>query len=85
VVWSCIYYVYLTRLEGISDNAYLWCYGFLLSGLVLVFLGLFVGRIGRAARHAEVAAPGAQTPAPANTATNNRATTVAPGVVVRNP
>lgn len=53
-VWTVIYYLWLQRHEG-SDNAYLVCYGFFFSGLVLMLIGLGVGKIGRSARPAEVA------------------------------
>lgn len=55
VVWTLIYYMYL-RQNGASENAFLWCYGFLLSGLVLLAIGFGVGHIGRSAMPAEVAA-----------------------------
>lgn len=54
VVWSVIYYLYLKRTEA-SDLTFLWCYGFFFSGLVLIVIGLAVGRLGRAAMPAEVA------------------------------
>ena len=64
-VWSSVYYVYLTRHEA-SDFHYLWTYGFFFSGLVLIVIGIGLGRIGRTVRDAEVTvAPPGQTPAPA--------------------
>ena len=33
-VWTVIYYIYLWR-HGGTDTQYLWCHGFLFSGLVL--------------------------------------------------
>ena len=54
-VWTVIYYVYLQRHDG-SDNQYLMCYGFFFSGLVLLGIGLALGRIGRYAKQAEVSA-----------------------------
>ena len=54
-VWTVIYYIYLSRHEG-TDTQYLWCYGFLFSGIVLIVIGLAVGRIGRHARQAETGA-----------------------------
>ena len=53
VVWTIIRYVYLERHDG-SDNTYLWTHGFLMSGIVLLIIGLALGHIGRAARGAEV-------------------------------
>jgi hypothetical protein len=42
-----------------------WCYGFLLTGLALLVIGLAIGPIGRAARHAELP-PAEVTPAETN-------------------
>lgn len=53
-VWSVVYWYYL-RTHGGSDIAYLYLGGFFFSGLVLFLIGLAVGRIGSAARKAEVA------------------------------
>jgi hypothetical protein len=54
-VWSGIWYVYLFRTGRLSDDPiWYWCYGFLLTGLVLLVIGLAIGRIGRSARHAEL-------------------------------
>ena len=36
-VWTVIYYIYLTR-RTVSDTAYLWCYGFFFSGVVLMVI-----------------------------------------------
>src|ERR1700722_9189711 len=52
-VWTVIYYIYLWR-HGGTDTQYLWCHGFLFSGIVFIVIGLAVGRIGRNARQAEV-------------------------------
>jgi hypothetical protein len=54
-VWSIIYWVYLNRHpDGHTDVTYYWVYGFFFSGLVLLVIGLALGRIGRAAQHAEL-------------------------------
>src|SRR5438309_2075758 len=58
-VWTIVYYMHLNR-QGGSDSAYLWCHGFLASGIVLMVIGLLVGRIGRSAKQAETAATPAQ-------------------------
>lgn len=55
-VWTVIYYVHLWR-DGGTGTQYLWCHGFLFSGLVLICIGLAVGRIGRNARQAEAGHP----------------------------
>jgi hypothetical protein len=55
-VWTVIYYVYLWR-HGGSDTAYLVCHGCFFSGLVLLCIGLALGRIGNYAKQAEVGHP----------------------------
>jgi hypothetical protein len=56
VVWTIIYYIWLRRHDG-TEAQFLWCYGFFFSGIVLMVIGLALGRIGRAARAAEVSSP----------------------------
>jgi hypothetical protein len=56
-VWSTVYYFYIIRHEA-SDLAYLWCSGFFFSGLVLIGIGIGLGRIARVVRHAEVTTAG---------------------------
>ena len=53
-IWSGIWYLYLH--QNPPENPHLWyfAYGFLLTGLTLVIIGLGIGRIGRSARHAEL-------------------------------
>jgi hypothetical protein len=54
-VWTIIYWIYLNRhSDGHTDAAFYWVYGFFFSGVVLLVIGLALGRIGRAARHAEL-------------------------------
>lgn len=54
-VWTIIYWMYLNRHpDGHTDAAYYWVYGFFFTGVVLLAIGLALGRIGRAARHAEL-------------------------------
>ncbi|HEY7313810.1 MAG TPA: hypothetical protein VH643_30955 [Gemmataceae bacterium] len=52
-VWSTLWYIWMIRHGTQTDAPYFWCYGFFLTGLALIIIGLAVGRIGRAARHAE--------------------------------
>src|SRR5262249_15370577 len=40
-----------------TQAPYYWAYGFLLTGGTLLVIGFFLGRIGRAARHAELPPP----------------------------
>jgi hypothetical protein len=63
-VWSGIWYWYMSNYPPTDAATWYWCYGFLLTGLVLVVIGLAIGPIGRAARHAELP-PTEATPAEA--------------------
>jgi hypothetical protein len=60
-VWSTVTYFYLVRHDA-RDFAFLWCYGFFFSGLVLIGIGITLGRIGRAVRYAEVSSTPGTTP-----------------------
>ena len=58
LVWTGIWYWWLTRhADAVPERTWYWCYGLLLTGLVLLVIGLALGRIGRAARHAELPPP----------------------------
>jgi hypothetical protein len=52
-VWTVLWYVWMNKHGTATDAPYFWCYGFFLTGLTLMIIGLALGRIGRAARHAE--------------------------------
>jgi hypothetical protein len=60
-VWSTVTYFYLIRHEA-RDFAYLWCYGFFFTGIVLIGIGITLGHIGRAVRDAEVSSTPGTTP-----------------------
>lgn len=60
-VWSGIWYWYLSNHPPEGDKTWYWCYGLLLTGAVLLFIGLALGRIGRAARDAEMTTGDAKT------------------------
>jgi hypothetical protein len=53
-VWSGIWYAYMVHSAPESEVWWYICYGFILSGFALTFIGLAIGRIGRSARHAEL-------------------------------
>ena len=53
VVWSLLYWLFM-RSPQEGDTVF-WIIGAMLSGVVLVVIGLLLGRIGLAARQAEVA------------------------------
>ncbi len=81
LVWSGIWYWYLqTHPPGPErESLYYWCWGFILTGAVLFLIGITLGQIGRAARHAELPPPEA-TPVEATAEINaaSRAPIVAP-------
>jgi hypothetical protein len=68
-VWSGLWYWFQQRHQSGSDNSYFWCYGFFLTGLALLIIGLALGRIGRQARHAEAPPDATPTNAPPPVAT----------------
>jgi len=85
VIWTGVWYVYLHNNPPEANNVYYWCGGMLASGLSLLLIGFGIGRIGRAARHADAAAP-VVPPLTANPQTtavvrpvNTAGTVVAPG------
>ena len=55
-VWTAVWYMtYAKDNEGnISRNTWFWLAGLFLTGLTLIIIGFFLGRIGRAARKAEL-------------------------------
>ena len=53
-VWTTVYFFYI-RKAGAGDATYLWISGFFFTGLVLMMIGLALGRIARAVSPAEVA------------------------------
>jgi RsiW-degrading membrane proteinase PrsW (M82 family) len=56
-VWSGIWFYYMNKHSPSSDLAWYFCLGFMLTGLVLLVIGLAIGQIGRAARNAELPPP----------------------------
>jgi hypothetical protein len=69
LIWSCVWYVWLYMNPppgSFPHSSYFICTGLVLTGLVLLVIGLALGRIGRAARHAELPPPEA-TPTVAQT------------------
>ncbi len=54
-IWSAVWYWFLNqRAEPAYDWKYFVCCGLFFSGLALGIIGILVGRIGRAAQHADV-------------------------------
>lgn len=53
-VWTGIWYAYMRNYPPPSESSYYICAGVFLTGLVLLCIGLALGRIGRAARQAEL-------------------------------
>jgi hypothetical protein len=54
-VWTAAAYFYFGR-HNLSATSNFWCAGFFFTGVVLIFIGLMVGKIGQSARQAEVTA-----------------------------
>jgi hypothetical protein len=54
VVWTTLYYFFFLDHSGPAGSLHFWCYGFFFTGLTLIIIGVAVGSIGRAARHAEL-------------------------------
>lgn len=55
-VWVAVWYFAFARGEGegLSRTTQFWLLGLFLTGLVLIFIGTFLGSIGRAARKVEM-------------------------------
>jgi hypothetical protein len=53
-VWTGIWLWWMGQHPPANDSTYFWAYGFLLTGATLLVIGFGLGRIGRAARHAEL-------------------------------
>jgi hypothetical protein len=53
VIWTAVWYVYLHNNPPETNTVYYWCGGMLASGLSLLLIGFGIGRIGRAAKHAD--------------------------------
>lgn len=56
-VWSGIWYLYMRNNPPQTEVKHYVCYGLFLTGVVLVVIGFALGRIGRAARQAELPPP----------------------------
>jgi hypothetical protein len=55
-VWTVVWLIWMKTHDDATDADYFWCYGFMLTGLVLVVIGLALGKIGQSARPAEAPA-----------------------------
>jgi len=53
-VWSTIWYWYLNRNSSANGASGFLCMGFLITGIVLLLIGFFLGPIARWSRHAEM-------------------------------
>lgn len=58
-VWTAVWYFAFARPDqgAMTRNTQFWLWGFFLTGLTLILVGLFLGHIGRAARRAELPPP----------------------------
>ena len=57
-VWTAVWYFTFSRDDhgAISRDTWFWLAGLFLTGLTLIFIGFFLGRIGQAARKAAAGA-----------------------------
>jgi len=55
-VWTVVWYFWFARDQTgtVSSNTWFWLTGLFLTGLVFMVIGFYLGRIGRAARKAEL-------------------------------
>jgi len=53
-IWTGVWYVYLHNNPPLSQGPFYWCGGLAVTGLAFLGIGLCLGQIGRAARHAEI-------------------------------
>src|SRR5262249_46588803 len=51
--WMAVWFVYLWNNPPVTNLPYYWCAGLSATGLILLLIGLGLGRIGRAARPAD--------------------------------
>jgi hypothetical protein len=52
--WSAIWYFYLNRVDSDRQGLFYLCTGFLVTGLVLLTIGISIGPLARQARKAEL-------------------------------
>src|SRR5262245_47688335 len=64
-IWAGVWWWYMrTQPAGDVDRTWWYvCTGLLLSGAILIIIGLAIGRIGRSARHADAPPPAPSNPA----------------------
>jgi hypothetical protein len=57
--WTTVWYFWFARDQtgNISRDTWFWLSGLFLSGLIFMLIGFYLGRIGRAARKAELPPP----------------------------
>jgi hypothetical protein len=91
-IWTAVYYFLIMRptyhanAELVSQTSWFWITGFFFTGLALVGIGLLIGQIGKAARHAEIAPPASLEPTPDNaTGPQERTPQAPPPIVIPTP
>lgn len=78
VIWTAIWYVYLSNNPPETHAVYYWCTGLLATGLTLVLIGFGLGRIARSAQHVDL--PLAEVP---HVVVNTQPNAAAPAPLVR--
>src|SRR5262245_34561528 len=64
LVWSGIWWAYMSQHPPAGDGVWYLCYGLLFSGIALTVIGFIMGHVGRAARQADLPPTVSATPAP---------------------
>jgi hypothetical protein len=77
--------LYLLRSPPSTEATFYWCYGFLLTGLTLVLIGLAIGWIERIRRPAYQAEVPPREVSPTATHTEPTAAARAPSIAAANP
>jgi RsiW-degrading membrane proteinase PrsW (M82 family) len=56
VIWAGVWYIYLYNNPPVTQTAYYWCRGFLLTGLTLAVIGFGLSLINRSVQPADMPA-----------------------------
>lgn len=82
IVWTVIWLIYCFANPPTSGKIYYFIFGFLATGVVLLFIGLRLGAIGRSAKQAESAPQQPQQVLPSNSVQVQAPQPVVPGAPV---
>ena len=54
VIWTAVWYVYLWNNPPHEHTVYYWVTGFMVTGLIMVFIGLVLGKLGKSDRAPDI-------------------------------